>query len=60
MASGVILIEKRIVDVTIRYGFAKYTIDKWKAIFELKDYFEKKAGANIYEIVTDDKTLWGM
>lgn len=59
MASGVILIEKRIVDVTIRYGIAEHTVDKWKAIFELKDYFERKAGANIYEIVTDDKTLWG-
>ena len=59
LASGVVLIEKRIVDVAIRYGTAKHTIDKWKAIFELKDYFERKTGANIYEIVTDDKTLWG-
>ncbi len=59
MATGVTLIEKRIVDVAIRYGFAKHTIDKWKVIFDLKDYFERKTGANIYEIVSDDRTLWG-
>lgn len=58
-ATGVTFIEKRIVDVTMRYGFARYTIDKWKAMFELKDYFEQKTGSNIYEIVSDDMTLWG-
>lgn len=59
MASGVALIEQRIVDVVLRYGFSKYTVDKWKSIFKLKKYFEEKTGSNIYEVVSDDQTLWG-
>lgn len=41
--------EKRFVDVTIRYGVHPATIDRWKKILEIKEYFEKKMGCSIYE-----------
>lgn len=59
MATGAALIEQRLVDVVLRYGFSELTVEKWKAIFELKNYFEDKTGKNIYEVVSDDQTLWG-
>ena len=42
-------IEKRLVDVVIRRGFNDLTIPKWKAFLDLKDYFDKKTGMNIYK-----------
>lgn len=59
MAEGVALMEKRLIDVVMRYGFNEYTTLKWKAIFDLKTYFENKTGRNIYELITDDRSLWG-
>lgn len=51
LPTGFCLLEKRFVDVTIRYGVHPYTIDRWKRILELKAYFEQKAGCNIYELL---------
>jgi hypothetical protein len=45
------LIEKRLVDVALRHGVHEYTVPKWKAFMELKDYFEKKMGKSIYSIL---------
>ena len=55
----VMLIEQRLVDVVLRYGFTQYTTQKWKAIFDLKKYFEEKMSKNLYEAVSDDQSLWG-
>lgn len=46
-----VFIEKRLVDVVLRHGFNDYTVLKWQAIFELKDYFDKKTGRDIYKIL---------
>lgn len=59
LAEGVVLIEKRLVDVVLRYGAGNLIVEKWKAIFDLKEYFENKIGENIYKVITDDETLWG-
>ena len=48
---GATYIEKRLVDVVIRRGFNVLTIPKWKAFLELKDYFDKKTGTNIYKLI---------
>lgn len=48
---GATYIEKRLVDVTIRRGFNDFTIPKWKAFFELKDYFDNKIGTDIYKLI---------
>ncbi|MDE7216259.1 MAG: HD domain-containing protein [Clostridia bacterium] len=48
-ADGVVDIEERMEDVKKRYGC--YPQEKWDKNIELKEYFEKLAGKNIYEIV---------
>jgi hypothetical protein len=49
--TGACYIEKRLVDVTIRRGFNDFTIPKWKEFFKLKEYFDNKAGCDIYELI---------
>lgn len=51
LPTGFCLLEKRLVDVTLRYGTHPFTVDRWKKIMELKSYFEKKAGCSIYDLL---------
>jgi len=55
-AEGVAIIQVRIMDVIRRYGFAKLTLEKIEALFELKDYFDKLCGMNIYDLFYDEIT----
>lgn len=48
-AEGVVDMEERMNDVKRRYG--AYPQSKWDKNIELKQYFEKRAGKDIYEIV---------
>lgn len=43
--------EKRFVDVTIRYGVHTATIDRWKRILEIKEQFENQIGCSIYSLL---------
>jgi hypothetical protein len=36
------------IDVARRYGINKDSVERWNKIFELKDYFNRKTGSNIY------------
>ncbi|MDR3598141.1 HD domain-containing protein [Clostridium sp.] len=49
--SGFCLIEKRMVDVVLRYGINDLTIDKWKITMDIKQYFENKIQKSIYTIL---------
>lgn len=49
--TGFCLLEKRFVDVTIRYGVHPATIDRWKKILEIKERFEKEIGGSIYTLL---------
>lgn len=51
LPEGFTLIEKRLVDVALRHGVNEYTVNKWKAFMELKNYFEGKIGKSIYSIL---------
>lgn len=51
LPSGFCLLEKRFVDVAIRYGIHPATLDRWKKTLEIKDYFEKKIGCSIYSLL---------
>ena len=51
LPSGFSLMEKRMVDVALRHGFHEYIIPKWKATFEIKQYFEKLIGTSIYSLL---------
>ncbi len=51
MSTGFCLLEKRFVDITIRYGFHPATIDRWKKILEIKELFEKQIGCSVYALL---------
>lgn len=55
LANGFCLLEKRFVDVHRRYGVNEYTIARWNAVFEIKEYFENKIGCSIYELLPNVK-----
>lgn len=49
----VTIVERRLIDVTLRYGFNALTIKKWESIFALKGYFDDMCGLNIYQLFQD-------
>lgn len=51
LPTGFCLLEKRFVDVTIRYGFHPATIERWKKILEIKASFEEQMGLSVYDIL---------
>ena len=51
MASGFVLMEKRMVDVLLRYGPNEFTVQKWRAIFDIKEAFEAEIGRSIYDLL---------
>lgn len=48
---GICLIEKRIVDASLRGGVNEYTVPKWKALFDVQLEFEKRIGQSIYKVL---------
>lgn len=51
LPTGFCLLEKRFVDVAIRYGTPPATVDRWKKILEIKERFDKKIKGSIYELL---------
>lgn len=51
LPTGFCLLEKRFVDVTIRYGVHPFTIDRWKKTLEIKELFEKEIGCSLYSLL---------
>lgn len=51
LPSGFCVLEKRFVDVTLRYGFHPATLDRWRRILDLKAYFEGKIGGPVYGLL---------
>ncbi len=49
LPSGYVLIEKRLMDVALRYGVNEFAVDKWRAVFGIKESFEERIGHSIYE-----------
>lgn len=45
------MLETRMVDASIRLGTNEHTVAKWKAIFNIKDDFEKIIGRSIYSVL---------
>jgi HD superfamily phosphodiesterase len=48
---GYYLVEKRMVEASLRHGINEYTTLKWKATLETKEYFEHKMKKSIYNIL---------
>ncbi len=51
LPSGFCLLEKRLLDVALRYGVNEYTQHKWKATFGLQREFEAVLGQSIYHLL---------
>lgn len=51
LPNGFTLMEKRMIDVALRHGLNDYIVPKWKATFEIKQYFENRMGKSIYSIL---------
>ncbi|HIY29226.1 MAG TPA: HD domain-containing protein [Firmicutes bacterium] len=50
-SKGFCLMEKRWVNVVMRYGPNPYMVPKWKATYKIKEHFEKQMGVSVYEIL---------
>ena len=48
LANGYCYAEKKMVSSIIQFGFKDTTINKWKAILELKAYFDEKIHGDVY------------
>jgi hypothetical protein len=51
LPGGPELMEKRLLDVSLRHGFNKFTIRKWKAFFDIRAEFETVIGTSIYQLL---------
>lgn len=47
-------IEKRIVDIILRYGSHPSTVNSLRATLKLKNYFDDKLGYNLYKLFPND------
>jgi hypothetical protein len=48
LPSGCCLMEKRLVDVVLRYGPNDFTVAKWNAFFDIQREFDQALGRSIY------------
>ncbi len=51
LPSGFCLLEKRFVDVSIRYGTPEFVPRKWQATLEIQKRFEARIGASLYTLL---------
>ena len=51
LPNGFCLIEKRLVDVALRYGVNQLSVEKWKRYFQIKDHFERIINQSIYSLL---------
>lgn len=50
---GFVIIEKRFVDVTRRYGIMEGYVKGWNKTFEIKENFERIMGCSVYDVLPD-------
>jgi hypothetical protein len=51
LPSGFSLMEKRLLDVTMRYGVDGDTVSRWQGFFAVKAHIEKAVGVSIYQLL---------
>ena len=51
LPSGFCLVEKRLIDVALRYGVNEFSLPRWKAYLSLQEEFEKAIGQSIYKVL---------
>ena len=50
---GFVILEKRFVDVTRRYGIMEDYIRGWENAFAIKESFEERMGCSVYDVLPD-------
>ncbi|MBO4687460.1 MAG: HDOD domain-containing protein [Clostridiales bacterium] len=50
---GFVILEKRFVDVTRRYGIMEGYIKGWEVAFAIKEELEERMGCSIYDVLPD-------
>lgn len=51
LPTGFCLLEKRFIDVALRYGTPPAMVERWKKVLEIKSMFEAKTGCSIYDLL---------
>ncbi len=51
LPSGFCLMEKRLIDVALRYGTNQYSVPRWKAYLRLQAEFEQAIGISVYKML---------
>ncbi len=51
LPSGFCLMEKRLMDVVMRYGFDEHTLARWRGFFAVKEQIESAIGGPVYEVL---------
>lgn len=51
LPNGACIMEKRLVDVALRYGVPDFALEKWKEYMKIKKYFDELCGCNIYSLL---------
>lgn len=51
LPDGFCLLEKRFVDVALRYGTPPVMAERWRRTLEIKEMFEEKINGSIYELL---------
>ncbi len=51
LPTGICLLEKRLIDVAMRYPINEYAKQRWKTFFEIENNIEKEIGQSIYKIL---------
>ena len=61
LPTGICTLEKRFVDVSLRYGFNDWTVRRWQATLDIKSDFEGQIGESIYKFLPGvaETTLFG-
>lgn len=57
LPEGVCLLEKRLLDVSLRHGINSQTVSKWKSIFKIWDYFSQKSKVNLYSLFEEVESV---
>lgn len=51
LPEGLCIVEKRMVDIALRYGSSPQMVEKWRAKLALKAHFDRATGQNIYYLL---------
>lgn len=51
LPQGCCIMEKRMVDIALRYGSSPQMVDKWRAKLAIKAHFDRVIGQNLYHLL---------